>query len=110
LQHTQNAYTGYPAFGICIGPSGGYQLAIHPAGKRPPVQKKTNRKDQQTALKHFFPESGRSSRFQPRHHKSHGVADGKQKKREYQVGGSDAMPGCMCQRTVNVAPASGVVH
>lgn len=80
-----------------------------PLNERVPVQQQADPKDQDAAfhdLSHGLP---RRYGFHFRHHETERIADGKQEKRKYQVGGRASVPGRMLQRRIDIRPGARVI-
>jgi hypothetical protein len=86
------------------------KFPILPFDKRAPVKKQTDTKNKQESFDHLLPENGWPCLLQLRYNKGHGIAHCEQKKWENKVGWGASMPGCMLQRSINMAPTTGVVY
>lgn len=86
------------------------QFIPHPFYKRPPGEKEANGENQQASFDHFFPKHRVAPGFHPWHHKSQGIPNSKQEEGEYQVGGSEPVPGRMLQGIIYGRPGTGIIY
>ena len=73
------------------------------------IEQQSDAKDEQGASQDLVPEGRVSGKFESGHDEGEGVAHGKEKEGEDQVGGGGTMPGSMCQGRVDMGPAPGIV-